>query len=195
MCYRLLISSVDAQACPKPSRFVWPVCGSSGITGLPFLLFWTIGRRLYGSVASRQDASVWRKKEQIFHGENRYGVGEPRGRGCRFRIAVGAGNLLEETGMSEVDLKEYDRVLNDYHSELLDAAFLSAHLLNLCLDHSDLPEWRKAACHMMCKRLVELAEALPSRIGRRCIYPRSCIVPKPSTFWRIPSSLRGFANP
>lgn len=63
--------------------------------------------------------------------------------------------------MNAVDLREYDRVLNDYHTDLLDAAFLTSHLLDLCLDTSDLPEWRVAACHMMRNRLVELAEALP----------------------------------
>lgn len=63
--------------------------------------------------------------------------------------------------MSEVDLKVYERVLNDYHINLVNAAFLSSHLLDRCLDDSSLPEWQRSACHMMRDRLIELAEGLP----------------------------------
>jgi len=63
--------------------------------------------------------------------------------------------------MNEVDLKEFKQKLEDYHVDLIDVAFLSSHLLDLCLDDSDLPEWRLAACHLMRKRLVDVAEALP----------------------------------
>lgn len=63
--------------------------------------------------------------------------------------------------MSAVDLKEYDRVLNDYHTQLLNSAHLVSHLLDLCLDDRNLPEWQLAACHMMRDQIIELAEGLP----------------------------------
>lgn len=63
--------------------------------------------------------------------------------------------------MNEVDLKAFDRALNDYHNELTNAACLSAHLLDLGIDNSSQPEWYRSACQMMRDRLTELAEALP----------------------------------
>ena len=69
-------------------------------------------------------------------------------------------NLLEAMPMNAVDLKAYNRVLNDYHCELLSVAFLSAHLLDLAID-VDCPEWQKSACHLMRTRIVEMAEGLP----------------------------------
>ncbi len=69
--------------------------------------------------------------------------------------------------MGEADLKAYNRVLNDYHIELLNVASLSSHLLDLCLDDAGLPDWRLSACHMMRDRLCELVESLPFPSGFR----------------------------
>lgn len=63
--------------------------------------------------------------------------------------------------MSEAALKVYKDALNDYHTDLLDVASLSSHLLDLCIDDRRLPDWQLAACHLMSKRLLELAETLP----------------------------------
>lgn len=63
--------------------------------------------------------------------------------------------------MSEAALKAYKDALEDYHTDLLDVASLSAHLLDLCIDDRQLPDWRVSACHLMSRRLLELAETLP----------------------------------
>lgn len=55
---------------------------------------------------------------------------------------------------------DYLRRLDDYHTELLSVAHLTAHLLDALID-TNRAEWESSAAWLMKNRLVQLAEELP----------------------------------
>lgn len=55
---------------------------------------------------------------------------------------------------------DYLRRLNDYHTELLSVAQLTAHLLDGLID-TNRAEWESSGAWLMKNKLVELAEGLP----------------------------------
>ncbi len=59
--------------------------------------------------------------------------------------------------MAEAD---YRRQLNDYHTELLSVAHLTAHLLDGLID-TNREEWESSGAFLMKEKLVQLAENLP----------------------------------
>ena len=58
--------------------------------------------------------------------------------------------------MAETD---YLRRLDDYHTELLSVAQLTAHLLDVLVDND--VEWQAAGAWLMKQKLLDLAENLP----------------------------------
>ena len=54
---------------------------------------------------------------------------------------------------------DYRRRLDDYHTELLSVAHLTAHLLDALIDSPE--EWQSSGAWLMKNRLVKLAEELP----------------------------------
>ncbi len=59
--------------------------------------------------------------------------------------------------MAETD---YLRRLDDYHTELLSVAHLTAHLLDTLVDNR-FEDWQSSGAWLMKNKLVELAEKLP----------------------------------
>jgi len=55
---------------------------------------------------------------------------------------------------------DYRRRLDDYHTELLSVAHLTAHLLDALID-TNREEWESSGAWLMKNRLVQLAEELP----------------------------------
>lgn len=55
---------------------------------------------------------------------------------------------------------DYLRRLDDYHTELLSVAHLTAHLLDILVDKR-FEEWQSSGAWLMRNKLVELAENLP----------------------------------
>jgi len=55
---------------------------------------------------------------------------------------------------------DYLRRLDDFHTELLSCAHLTAHLLNGLID-TNREEWESSGAWLMKNKLVELAQNLP----------------------------------
>lgn len=55
---------------------------------------------------------------------------------------------------------DYRRRLNDYHTELLSVAHLTAHLLDTLVDNR-FEDWQSSGALLMKNKLVQLAEELP----------------------------------
>lgn len=55
---------------------------------------------------------------------------------------------------------DYRRRLDDYHTELLSVAHLTAHLLDTLVDNR-FEDWLSSGAWLMKQRLVQIAEELP----------------------------------